>query len=190
MYRTVLWGRCCQLIATVYENGGSKQTVLTNFHDFFVDRWTREEVEEKFPGIKVDWLAIDRALAQGPPGILVKSTPAEHLDMATVEHYLRKWADGLSEAKRSEEANLLRLTANILTGMRAEFYWTNSSAQWTMISPGYGQLTPSISGQHAPAVTTGLSITVCHFPPGASKWNQIEHRLFSHITHPTLLSTP
>jgi hypothetical protein len=32
------------------------------------------------------------------------------------------------------------------------------------------------------AVQTGLAITVCHFPPGTSKWNKIEHRLFSHIT--------
>ena len=29
---------------------------------------------------------------------------------------------------------------------------------------------------------TGLAITVCHFPPGTSKWNRIEHRLFAHIT--------
>jgi len=29
---------------------------------------------------------------------------------------------------------------------------------------------------------TGLTIMVCHFPPGTSKWNKIEHRLFSHIT--------
>jgi hypothetical protein len=28
---------------------------------------------------------------------------------------------------------------------------------------------------------TGLVITVCHFPPGTSKWNKIEHRLFWHI---------
>ena len=28
---------------------------------------------------------------------------------------------------------------------------------------------------------TGLSITVCHFSPGTSKWNKIEHRLFSYI---------
>jgi len=28
----------------------------------------------------------------------------------------------------------------------------------------------------------GLSVTVCHFPPGTSKWNRIEHRLFAHIT--------
>ncbi|HCS91878.1 MAG: hypothetical protein N838_12765 [Thiohalocapsa sp. PB-PSB1] len=27
-----------------------------------------------------------------------------------------------------------------------------------------------------------LPITVCHFPPGTSKWNKIEHRLFSFIT--------
>ena len=29
---------------------------------------------------------------------------------------------------------------------------------------------------------TGVSITVCHYPPGTSKWNKIEHRLFCHIT--------
>jgi len=29
---------------------------------------------------------------------------------------------------------------------------------------------------------TGLAITVAHFPPGTSKWNKIEHRLFSHIS--------
>jgi hypothetical protein len=28
----------------------------------------------------------------------------------------------------------------------------------------------------------GISVTVCHYPPGASKWNPIEHRLFSEIT--------
>jgi hypothetical protein len=32
------------------------------------------------------------------------------------------------------------------------------------------------------AVETGLEITCCHFPPGTSKWNKIEHRLFSAIT--------
>jgi transposase len=32
------------------------------------------------------------------------------------------------------------------------------------------------------AAETGLEITCCHFPPGTSKWNKIEHRLFSHIT--------
>ena len=29
---------------------------------------------------------------------------------------------------------------------------------------------------------TGLCISVCHFPPGTSKWNKIEHRMFSYIS--------
>jgi DDE family transposase len=32
------------------------------------------------------------------------------------------------------------------------------------------------------AERTGLAVTVCHLPPGTSKWNRIEHRLFSHIS--------
>ncbi len=32
------------------------------------------------------------------------------------------------------------------------------------------------------AARTGLEITVCHFPPGTSKWNKVEHRLFSAIS--------
>ena len=32
------------------------------------------------------------------------------------------------------------------------------------------------------ATETGLTISVVHFPPGTSKWNKVEHRLFSHIT--------
>jgi len=32
------------------------------------------------------------------------------------------------------------------------------------------------------ADAAGLAITVCHMPPGTSKWNKIEHRLFSHIS--------
>jgi Rhodopirellula transposase DDE domain len=38
------------------------------------------------------------------------------------------------------------------------------------------------AGIAALAQQTGLDITVCHFPPGTSKWNKIEHRLFSQIT--------
>lgn len=32
------------------------------------------------------------------------------------------------------------------------------------------------------ATALGIPIRVCHFPPGTSKWNKIEHRMFSHIT--------
>jgi hypothetical protein len=33
------------------------------------------------------------------------------------------------------------------------------------------------------ADATGINVSVCHFPPGTSKWNKIEHRLFSQITN-------
>lgn len=35
---------------------------------------------------------------------------------------------------------------------------------------------------HRLAQDVGLKISVCHFPPGTSKWNKIEHRMFCHIT--------
>lgn len=123
----VRWrGRCCELIATVYENGRSRKITLANLQAFYVPEWIKKEVAVKFPGIKVDWLAVDRALAQGPPAILTKSTPPEHLDMATVEHYLRKWAQSISKKNRIKEANYLRMAADVLTEMRVEFYWANS----------------------------------------------------------------
>ena len=42
---------------------------------------------------------------------------------------------------------------------------------------GYGK-----SNSKSFADETGLTIVVCHYPPGTSKWNKIEHRLFCHIT--------
>jgi hypothetical protein len=35
---------------------------------------------------------------------------------------------------------------------------------------------------HELAVKLGITLDVCHFPPGTSKWNKIEHRMFCHIT--------
>ena len=32
------------------------------------------------------------------------------------------------------------------------------------------------------ATEVGLELWVCHFPPGTSKWNKIEHRMFCHIS--------
>ncbi len=29
---------------------------------------------------------------------------------------------------------------------------------------------------------TGLRLSVCHFPPGTSQWNKLEHRIFCHMT--------
>jgi hypothetical protein len=55
-------------------------------------------------------------------------------------------------------------------------------------------ITPDCGGSNSPrgrlwrvelqnlADHTGLNVQVCHFPPGTSKWNKIEHRLFSFIS--------
>jgi len=48
-------------------------------------------------------------------------------------------------------------------------------------SNGYRTRLWKVEWQHL-ADETGLAIQVCHFPPGTSKWNKIEHRLFSFIT--------
>jgi len=76
----------------------------------------------------------------------------------------------------------------------------NAIRSWwkTMGRPVYGGtshllITADAGGSNGPRVRlwkselqqfanrTGLTITVCHYPPGTSKWNKIEHRLFSHI---------
>lgn len=48
-------------------------------------------------------------------------------------------------------------------------------------SNGYRLRLWKVELQHF-ADESGLEITVCHLPPGTSKWNKIEHRLFSHIS--------
>ena len=48
-------------------------------------------------------------------------------------------------------------------------------------SNGYRLRLWKVELQHF-ADLTGLSVTVCHLPPGTSKWNTIEHRLFAHIS--------
>ncbi len=49
--------------------------------------------------------------------------------------------------------------------------------------PPAGGNAPATPGPaRRPAAQTGLAITICHFPPGTSKWNKVERRLFSHIT--------
>ena len=115
-------GRCAQLLATVYVDGRSKQITLTNLPNFYVPEATRHYVAEKFPDVLVDWVTITRLLAEGPPNILKEKTPAEHLDMAEVEQYLRKWA---AEAKVANHAQHLYAAAGVLTDWRARFYREN-----------------------------------------------------------------
>jgi len=122
----VRWrGGCSQLIATVYEDGRSRQITLANLPDFYVTESTKNHVAQKFPKIRVDWAAVDQELARGLSESLKESTPHKHLDYATVEHYLRQWANEAETAKRSNDATSLRLAADALTRWRADFYWSS-----------------------------------------------------------------
>ncbi len=72
-------------------------------------------------------------------------------------------------------------------------HWWQSVGQWVYPHAHRLLITAGAGGSNAPRVwlwkaelqeladETGLSIAVCHFPPGASKWNRIEHRLFSFV---------
>ncbi len=115
-------GRCAQLLATIYIDGRTKQITLTNLPEFNIPEATKHYVAKKFPDVKVDWVAVTRLLAEGPPDILKEKTPTEHLDMAVVEQYLRKWA---AEANETAHAHHLYASAAILTEWRAEFYQKN-----------------------------------------------------------------
>ncbi|MEM0138965.1 MAG: hypothetical protein QW100_04530 [Thermoplasmatales archaeon] len=122
----VRWrGRCAQLIATVYKDGRSQKITLACLSGFYVSPNTKRYVAENFPGIKVDWVAVDRALAQGPPAILKTSTPSEHLDWATIENRLRTLAARADKENLAHEASCLYKAADILTGWRAHFYQGN-----------------------------------------------------------------
>ncbi|MEM3485904.1 MAG: hypothetical protein QXI12_09815 [Candidatus Methanomethyliaceae archaeon] len=122
-------GRCAQLLATVYRNGRSQQVTLASLPGFYISESTMRYVAEESPDIKVDSNAVTRALAQGPPTVLKNKVPQEHLDMALVENYLRKWAAEADRQNLVDCATCLYKTANILTDWRADFYRKNSSAR-------------------------------------------------------------
>ncbi|NMP25040.1 hypothetical protein [Sulfobacillus harzensis] len=88
----VRWrGQSAQLLATVWEDGRSRQRVLANFHGAYSVSWSlREAVARNFPGLPIDWAAVSEALAQGPPAEPPLSPTA--WDWARVEHQLQVWA--------------------------------------------------------------------------------------------------
>jgi hypothetical protein len=114
--------RCAQLLATIYVDGRSKKITLISLPGFFISEAEKQQVANKFPGIKVDWLAIARSLAEGPPKLLKTKPPKEHFTIAEVEHHLRKWAETAPAAK---DAYHLRAAASVLLDWRARFYQDN-----------------------------------------------------------------
>jgi len=85
----------------------------------------------------------------------------DHDTASLAVHSIRRWWEGMGRPVYPG-ANSLLITADSggSNGSRLRLW------KWEL---------------HRLASQTGISITVCHFPPGTSKWNKIEHRLFSYI---------
>ena len=87
----VRWrGGCAQLLASVWEDGRSRQMLLTNLPGFAASVALREAVAARFPTLAVDWAAVDRALVAGPPGRPALMPTAR--TWAETAHDLRTWA--------------------------------------------------------------------------------------------------
>ncbi len=109
-------GNSAQLLASVYERGRIRQVLLANFGgSYYAHESIQDLVTREHPKIKVDWEAVNQALAQGPP--TAPSVPPEHLDWARVEHYLRDWA---RLARDGKEAYCLQRAAEVLTSWRSQ----------------------------------------------------------------------
>lgn len=113
----VRWrGSCAQLLATVYEQGKTRQLVLANLQGgYFVPEATRQYVMDRFPDVSVDWNQVEEALAVGPK----RTSPvtAQEWDYVRVEQALRAWARD-PQMHRSD-AQILQVAAQVLTNCRA-----------------------------------------------------------------------
>ncbi len=107
----VRWrGGCAQLRASVWEDGRSRQMLLTHWPGFAASVALREAVAARFPTLAVDWAAVDRALAAGPPGCPALTPTAR--TWADTAHDLRTWA--LTTDVLRERTDL-ELAARVLT---------------------------------------------------------------------------
>ena len=65
----VRWrGGCAPRLATVWDDGRPRQLLLTHLPGYAAPVARREAIAARFPTLTVDWAAVDRALAPGPPG--------------------------------------------------------------------------------------------------------------------------
>ena len=82
-------GQSAQLLATVWENGKTRQRYLASLGGVYtVPEWVQAHITSRFPTIPIDWPAIQATLVQGPPGVPPPS--AAMLDWAAVESRLRE----------------------------------------------------------------------------------------------------
>ena len=135
-----------------YKNGGTQWRPSGN-----PERVKTHDFPDKDLGKAIPYGVYDIAADSG-----WVSVGADHDTAAFAVATIRRWWQAIG-ADRCPHADKLLITADAggSNGYRTRLWKTELAAL---------------------ATETGLAITVCHFPPGTSKWNKIEHRLFSHIS--------
>jgi len=135
-----------------YKNGGTQWRPSGN-----PERVKTHDFRDKDLGKAIPYGVYDIAADSG-----WVSVGADHDTAAFAVATIRRWWQAIG-ADRYPHADKLLITADAggSNGYRTRLWKTELAAL---------------------ATETGLAITVCHFPPGTSKWNKIEHRLFSHIS--------
>lgn len=111
----VRWrGNSATLLTTVYDSGKSKQVQLAALGcGYSVSTRVRESVTERFPNIPVDWEAVNKAMANGPPDSPLQSRA--QMTYLEVEQRLREWAQ---TAPYPSEKHDLVMAAHALSNMR------------------------------------------------------------------------
>ena len=132
----VRWrGNSAELLTTVYDQGRSRQVRLACLGGAYtVDPLVRTAVAERFPGIRVDWAAVDQALAEGPPHERAQTAagvPNDRLEWLTLERRLRYWA-AMIEPRREADARPLRAAAALLA------IWRSSKPYFPLAEPPAG----------------------------------------------------
>ncbi len=114
----VRWrGNSASLLATVYEQGRSRQVLLAALGGgYAVPAHVREEVSARFPDLFVDWEKVNEVIARGPQG----APPLSSLQLSylEVEQQLREWANQPITPFSDEKRQLLH-AAQVLTSCRA-----------------------------------------------------------------------
>lgn len=117
----VRWrGNSAELLTTVYEQGRSRQVRLACLGGaYFVHPEVRAAVADRFPGVMIDWDAVDQALVEGPPHERAQAVevPNDRLEWLQLERRLRYWA-AQTEPIRPGEATRLRAAAAVFCDWR------------------------------------------------------------------------
>ena len=112
----VRWrGNCAELLTTVYEDGRSRQLLLANLPQNCAGDLVHDQVAKEYPAIRVDWLAVERALARGPK---TKPTPEPPLALLQAENLLRTIAQELKDDLFPYQARNLHSAADTLSELR------------------------------------------------------------------------